>query len=165
AAARHRGRVRDDQRRRRLPGDRPDARDVQRQEARDARVIVATFLQDPNFIRVLYIVAFGLFIYGLSGLTGPRTAVRGNQIAAVGMGIALVATLLLPELGSNWVLIIVGVVIGTVVGVPAARNVKMTQMPQMVALFNGVGGGAVALIAWVEFRHSGGYRDTATYVT
>src|SRR5213076_2979322 len=52
-----------------------------------------------------------------------------------------------------------------IVGVPAARNVKMTQMPQMVALFNGVGGGAVALIAWVEFRHSGGYRDTATYVT
>jgi H+-translocating NAD(P) transhydrogenase subunit beta len=128
-------------------------------------VILATFLQDPNFIRVLYIIAFGLFIYGLSGLTGPRTAVRGNQIAAVGMGIAVVATLLLPELGSNWVLIVVGVVIGTIVGVPAARQVKMTQMPQMVALFNGVGGGAVALIAWVEFRRSGGYQDTATYVT
>jgi len=128
-------------------------------------VILATFLQDPNFIRVLYIIAFGLFIYGLSGLTGPRTAVRGNQIAAVGMGIAVIATLLLPELGSNWVLIIVGVVIGTIVGVPAARQVKMTQMPQMVALFNGVGGGAVALIAWVEFRRSGGYQDTATYVT
>jgi H+-translocating NAD(P) transhydrogenase subunit beta len=128
-------------------------------------VILATFLQDPNFIRVLYIVAFGLFIYGLSGLTGPRTAVRGNQIAAVGMGIAVVATLLLPELGSNWVLIVVGVVIGTIIGVPAARQVKMTQMPQMVALFNGVGGGAVALIAWVEFRRSGGYQDTATYVT
>ena len=54
-------------------------------------MIVATFLQDPNFIRVLYIVAFGLFIYGLSGLTGPRTAVRGNLIAAVGMGIAVIA--------------------------------------------------------------------------
>jgi H+-translocating NAD(P) transhydrogenase subunit beta len=128
-------------------------------------VIVATFLQDPDFIRVLYIVAFGLFIYGLSGLTGPQTAVRGNLIAAVGMGIAVIATLLLPELGDNWVLIIVGVVIGTIVGVPAARNVKMTQMPQMVALFNGVGGGAVALIAWVEFRHSHGYDDTATYIT
>jgi NAD(P) transhydrogenase subunit beta len=128
-------------------------------------VIVATFLQDPDFIRVLYIIAFGLFIYGLSGLTGPRTAVRGNLIAAVGMGIAVIATLLLPELGSNWVLIVVGVVIGTVVGVPAARNVKMTQMPQMVALFNGVGGGAVALIAWVEFRQSGGYDGAATYVT
>jgi H+-translocating NAD(P) transhydrogenase subunit beta len=128
-------------------------------------VITATFLQDPNFIRVLYIIAFGLFIYGLSGLTGPRTAVRGNQIAAVGMGIAVIATLLLPELGDNWVLIIVGVVIGTIVGVPAARNVKMTQMPQMVALFNGVGGGAVALIAWAEFRESGGYDGVATYIT
>jgi NAD(P) transhydrogenase subunit beta len=128
-------------------------------------VIIATFLQDPNFIRVLYIIAFALFIYGLSGLTGPKTAVRGNLIAAVGMGIAVIATLLLPELGDNWVLIIVGVVIGTIVGVPAARQVKMTQMPQMVALFNGVGGGAVALIAWVEFRRSGGYQDTATYVT
>jgi NAD(P) transhydrogenase subunit beta len=128
-------------------------------------VITATFLQDPNFIRVLYIIAFALFIYGLSGLTGPRTAVRGNQIAAVGMGIAVVATLLLPELGDNWVLIIVGVLIGTIVGVPAARNVKMTQMPQMVALFNGVGGGAVALIAWVEFRHSDGFDGVATYIT
>jgi NAD(P) transhydrogenase subunit beta len=106
-----------------------------------------------------------MFIYGLMGLTGPRTAVRGNQIAAVGMGIAVIATLLLPELGSNWGLIILGVVIGTAVGVPAARNVKMTQMPQMVALFNGVGGGAVALIAWAEFRESGGYDHVATYIT
>ena len=64
----------------------------------------------------------------------------------------------------NWGLIILGVAIGTAIGVPAARNVKMTQMPQMVALFNGVGGGAVALIAWVEFRRPGGYADTATYV-
>jgi len=128
-------------------------------------VITASFLQDLDFIRVLYIIAFGLFIYGLSGLTGPRTAVRGNQIAAVGMAIAVVATLLLPELGDNWVLIVVGVVIGTIVGVPAARNVKMTQMPQMVALFNGVGGGAVALIAWVEFRHTHGFDGVATYVT
>ena len=128
-------------------------------------IVASTFLQKREFIDVLYIVAFSLFIYGLMGLTGPRTAVRGNQIAAVGMAIAVVATLLLPELGSNWGLIIVGVVIGTVVGVPAARNVKMTAMPQMVALFNGVGGGAVALIAWVEFRHTNGYDGVATYIT
>jgi NAD(P) transhydrogenase subunit beta len=89
--------------------------------------------------------------------------VRGNRIAAVGMAIAVVATLLIPGMG-NWGLIIVGVVIGTAVGIPAARQVKMTAMPQMVALFNGVGGGAVALIAWVEFRHTGGYSDEATYV-
>ena len=124
---------------------------------------VASFLQSTDFIAVLYIVAFSFFIYGLMGLTGPRTAVRGNMIAAVGMGIALIATLLTPGLG-EWGLIIVGVVIGTAVGVPAARNVRMTAMPQMVALFNGVGGGAVALIAWVEFRRSSGYHDTATYV-
>ncbi|MDX6656796.1 MAG: H+-translocating transhydrogenase subunit beta [Solirubrobacteraceae bacterium] len=127
-------------------------------------MIATSFVHDLDFIRVLYIVAFGLFIYGLSGLTGPQTAVRGNAIAAVGMAVAVIATLLYPGMG-NWGLIILGVAIGTAIGVPAARNVKMTQMPQMVALFNGVGGGAVALIAWVEFRQSGGYRDTATYVT
>src|SRR6201997_4326720 len=114
------------------------------------------FLQQQNFIDACYIVAFSLFIYGLSGLTGPRTAVRGNLIAAVGMAIAIVATLLTPGVWtgtSTVILIIVGVAIGTAIGIPAALNVRMTAMPQMVAIFNGVGGGAVALIAWVEFRH------------
>ncbi len=119
-------------------------------------MILATFLQDSNFIAALYILAFGLFIYGLTGLTGPATAVRGNRIAAVGMAVAVIATLLNPEIG-NWGLIGLGVAVGTAVGVPAARQVKMTAMPQMVALFNGVGGGAVALVAWAEFRNSGGY--------
>jgi NAD(P) transhydrogenase subunit beta len=126
-------------------------------------VLASSFIHDHNLIQVLYIVAFGLFIYGLMGLTGPRTAVRGNRIAAVGMAVAIVATLLLPGFG-EWGLIILGIVIGTAVGVPAARNVKMTAMPQMVALFNGVGGGAVALIAWVEFRTSNGFADDALYV-
>jgi NAD(P) transhydrogenase subunit beta len=116
-----------------------------------------------DVVRLLYIVAFALFIYGLMGLTGPRTAVRGNRIAAVGMAIAVIATLLIPGMG-NWGLIALGVAIGTAVGVPAARQVRMTAMPQMVALFNGVGGGAVALIAWVEFRHTGGFADEPTYV-
>jgi H+-translocating NAD(P) transhydrogenase subunit beta len=115
------------------------------------------FLQTTNFIDAAYIVAFGLMIYGLMGLTGPRTAVRGNQIAAVGMAVAVIATLLrkgeFHGSATVW-LIVIGAVIGTAVGVPAARNVKMTAMPQMVALFNGVGGGAVALIAWVEYRHA-----------
>src|SRR3954453_22771533 len=97
------------------------------------------------------------------GLTGPRTAGRGNRIAAVGRTIAVIATLLIPGMG-NWGLIILGAAIGTAVGIPAARQVKMTAMPQMVALFNGVGGGAVALIAWVEFRHTGGYAGEASYV-
>jgi NAD(P) transhydrogenase subunit beta len=111
----------------------------------------------------LYIIAFALFIYGLMGLTGPRTAVRGNLIAAAGMGLAVLATLLIPGVG-NWVLIVVGVVLGTLVGVPAAKQVKMTAMPQMVALFNGVGGGAVALIAWVEFNSTAGFTGEPAYV-
>jgi NAD(P) transhydrogenase subunit beta len=119
-------------------------------------VIATIFLQQANFINACYIVAFSLFIYGLSRLTGPRTAVRGNKVAAVGMAIAIVATLLTPHVlsGSStpW-LIALGLVIGTAVGVPAARNVRMTAMPQMVAIFNGVGGGAVAIIAWIEYRH------------
>jgi NAD(P) transhydrogenase subunit beta len=126
-------------------------------------VITATFLNDPSFIRSAYIVASGLFIVGLTGLRHPRTAVRGNLIAAGGMAIAVGATLLTDGMG-NWGLIVLGIVIGTIIGVPAARNVKMTAMPQMVALFNGVGGGAVALISWVEFRQTGGYVDDPTYI-
>ncbi|WCB93612.1 NAD(P) transhydrogenase subunit beta [Baekduia alba] len=126
-------------------------------------MITASFITSANFRDVLYIVSFSLFIYGLSGLTGPKTAVRGNRIAAVGMAVAIVATLLVPDV-NNIVLIILGVAIGTAIGVPAARQVKMTQMPQMVALFNGVGGGAVALIAWVEFRETGGFAFVPTYV-
>jgi H+-translocating NAD(P) transhydrogenase subunit beta len=120
-------------------------------------VIVSTiFLQSSNFIDALYILAFAMFIYGMSGLTGPRTAVPGNKIAAAGMAIAVIATLLTPHVlsGSStpW-LVALGLVLGTAIGIPAARKVHMTQMPQMVALFNGVGGGAVALIAWIEYRH------------
>ena len=115
------------------------------------------FLQSTNFIDALYIVAFSLLIYGMSGLTGPRTAVRGNKIAAVGMAVAVVATLLrqhvLTRLGHGG-LILRGA--GDRDGdrdPGGAAGCKMTAMPQMVALFNGVGGGAVALIAWVEYRH------------
>jgi H+-translocating NAD(P) transhydrogenase subunit beta len=126
--------------------------------------LASSFLQDRSFLDVLYIIAFALFIQGLRGLSGPTTAVRGNRIAAVGMAIAVVATLLDRNEG-NWALIVIGIAIGTAVGVPAARNVKMTAMPQMVALFNGVGGGAVFLISWSEFRLSGGFAHTATYVT
>jgi NAD(P) transhydrogenase subunit beta len=118
-------------------------------------VLATTVFQDHQFIEALYIVAFTMFILGLRGLSGPRTAPTGNRIAAGGMGIALVATLLIPDVitkGSDVVLMAVGIGLGTLIGVPAARSVKMTAMPQMVALFNGVGGGAVALIAWVEYR-------------
>ena len=113
----------------------------------------ASFLTDPDFIRVLYIAAFSCFIIGLRLLNHPRTARKGNMIAAVGMAIAVVATLLWDFVGDYW-LIAIGIAIGTAVGVPAARSVKMTAMPQMVALFNGVGGGAVALISFVEYREA-----------
>ena len=106
-----------------------------------------------DLIAALYIVAFSLFIVGLHMLRGPRTAVRGNLVAAVGMGIAVIATLLDDRIG-DWPLIAVGIAVGTAVGVPAARTVKMTAMPQMVALFNGVGGGAVALISVVEYKEA-----------
>jgi NAD(P) transhydrogenase subunit beta len=113
-------------------------------------------------VAILYIVAFAMFIYGLMGLTGPKTAVRGNWIAAAGMALAVMATLLQVE--HNWLLIVVGLVVGAALGVPSARQVKMTAMPQMVALFNGVGGGAVALIAWSEFRTTDGFSTEPAHV-
>jgi NAD(P) transhydrogenase subunit beta len=100
----------------------------------------------------LYIVAFSCFIFGVRRGTHPTTAKQGNLIAAAGMAVAVVTTLLLDGIG-NWGLIVAGIVIGTAVGVTASLRVQMTQMPQMVALYNGVGGGAVALIAWSEIRH------------
>src|ERR671934_443270 len=117
--------------------------------------VTGFFLRDNTFLDYGYIVAFSLFIVGLMQMTTPRTARRGNMVAAVGMAIAVADTLLRHGI-HKWGLIILGLAIGTAVGIPAARNVKMTAMPQMVALFNGVGGGAVALISWAEFRDKGG---------
>jgi NAD(P) transhydrogenase subunit beta len=108
-------------------------------------------------VTVLYIISFGLFIYGLMGLTGPKTAVRGNLIAAVGMALAVTATLVKIRHTESWVLIITGLVVGIVLGVPPARMTKMTAMPQLVAFFNGVGGGTVALIALAEFMDTKGF--------
>ncbi|OBF58629.1 NAD(P) transhydrogenase subunit beta [Mycobacterium sp. 852002-53434_SCH5985345] len=108
-------------------------------------------------VTVLYIISFALFIYGLMGLTGPKTAVRGNLIAAVGMALAVTATLIKIRHTESWVLIIAGLVVGVVLGVPPARLTKMTAMPQLVAFFNGVGGGTVALIALAEFIETKGF--------
>ncbi len=104
---------------------------------------------------LLYVLAFSLFIIGIKQGTSPTTAKRGNMIAAVGMVVAVVTTLLLDGIG-NWGVIIGGLLVGGAVGVVASIRVQMTEMPQMVALYNGVGGGAVALIAWSEFRHLAG---------
>src|SRR5699024_9161030 len=110
-------------------------------------------------VLALYIIAFSLFIYGMMGLTGPKTAVRGNLIAAVGMAIAVAATLILVRETNQWPLIIAGLVLGVVLGVPPARLTKMTAMPQLVAFFNGVGGGTVALISLSEFIETTGFSD------
>ncbi|HZE66973.1 MAG TPA: NAD(P)(+) transhydrogenase (Re/Si-specific) subunit beta, partial [Sporichthyaceae bacterium] len=108
-------------------------------------------------VTVLYIVAFSMFIYGLMGLTGPKTAVRGNWIAAAGMGIAVIATLIAIRHTGNWGLIVAGLLVGVALGVPPARLTKMTAMPQLVAFYNGVGGGTVALIALSEFIDTDGF--------
>ncbi len=114
--------------------------------------LVAALDPQSAFVQACYIVSFSLFIIGIRRGTHPTTARQGNMTAAAGMVIAVATTLALKGIG-NWGLIAIGLVGGTVVGVVASRRVQMTAMPQMVALYNGLGGGAVALIAWAEFRH------------
>jgi NAD(P) transhydrogenase subunit beta len=104
-----------------------------------------------DVIRLAYLVAAIMFILGLRFLSGPRTARRGNVVAAVGMAIAIVATLA-DDRVLSYGLIAAGMAIGTVIGAVSAQRVRMTAMPQMVALFNGVGGGAAALIAASEYH-------------
>jgi H+-translocating NAD(P) transhydrogenase subunit beta len=107
-------------------------------------------------ITIAYLVAAVLFILGLKQLSSPKGARNGNFTAAAGMVIALLATLPLLNFTTTGVtIIVIGVVIGTVVGVVGARRVKMTAIPQMVALFNGVGGGAAALVAVAELLRFG----------
>jgi NAD(P) transhydrogenase subunit beta len=115
-------------------------------------MVSAVFEPGGDAATALYIVAFSLFIIGIKQGTHPTTAKRGNLVAAAGMAVAVVTTLLLDGMG-NWGLIFLGLAIGTAIGVIASIRVQMTEMPQMVALYNGVGGGAVALIAWAEIRH------------
>jgi NAD(P) transhydrogenase subunit beta len=94
---------------------------------------------------LVYLVAAVLFILGLKGLTRPRTAVRGNMLGAMGMLLAIVVTLLSRQFDFTWIL--VGLVIGTLAGAVMAVKIQMAAMPQMVALFNGFGGGASVLVA------------------
>ena len=112
-------------------------------------------ISDPNVIGLLYLVAIICFILALRFLSSPKNARRGNWIGGVGMLVAIGTTLALDGIG-NWGLIAAGAAIGAVIGLVGARTVKMTAMPQMVALFNGVGGGAAALIAFSEFHVAGG---------
>jgi len=105
-----------------------------------------------NWASVLYLVTIICFVLALRFLSSPTTARRGNRIGAVGMAIAVAVTLALEEVHLNW-RIVVGAIVGGVFGLVAARRVKMTAIPQMVALFNGVGGGAAALVSLAEFHN------------
>jgi NAD(P) transhydrogenase subunit beta len=111
-----------------------------------------------TWIDLAYLVAAILLVVGIKRLSHPRTARSGNWIAAVGMAIAIAFTFLIDELDEYW-LILAGMAVGTVVGLLSARAVKMTAIPQMVALFNGVGGGAAALIAAAEFHRQAALPD------
>jgi NAD(P) transhydrogenase subunit beta len=105
-----------------------------------------------NVSNLLYLVTIICFILALRFLSSPTTARRGNWVGATGMAIAIGVTLAQPHVHIGW-RIIVGGAIGAVFGAVGARRVKMTAMPQMVALFNGVGGGAAALISLAEFHN------------
>ena len=97
-----------------------------------------------NLANLLYLIPIVSFILALRFLSNPAHARRGNQIGAIGMLVAVVVTWI--KIGTtSWWAIAVGMLIGGAFGAVAARRVKMTAMPQMVALFNGVGGGAAAL--------------------
>jgi len=101
-------------------------------------------------INLSYLVASVLFIFGLKGLTHPRTAIRGNLLGALGMFLAVVVTLLDRSI-IRYEVIIAGIVVGSAIGVLLAVKVRMTAMPQMVAILNGFGGGASTLVAGATF--------------
>ncbi len=104
---------------------------------------------------LVYLAAAIFFILGLKLLSSPKTARKGNQLAMIGMLLAVVMTLFDKEILS-FTYIIVGLVVGGAIGAYAAKVVQMTQMPQMVALFNGFGGGASALVAFSEYSRMTG---------
>ena len=110
-----------------------------------------------SVLEITYVIASVLFIFGLKMLSHPLTARRGNFLAAIGMIMAIIATILFHrkdgEPIGNIVFIIAAIVIGTIIGWVIAKRVKMTAMPQLVSFFNGMGGAAAALISIMEFPH------------
>ena len=110
-------------------------------------------LLSPAWTALLYLIAAVCFILALKGLSSPRTARRGNLIGASGALIAVVTVFLSSKLDNiPWIL--AAIAVGSAIAAPVARRVQMTQMPQLVALFNGVGGGAAALVALLELAHT-----------
>jgi NAD(P) transhydrogenase subunit beta len=110
-------------------------------------------ISDQNVVDLFYLVSIVCFALALSFLSSPKHARKGNWLGGAGMIVAVATTLLLEGIG-NWVLIVIGAAIGSAIGFVGARRVKMTAMPQMVALFNGVGGGAAALVALAEWHRA-----------
>ena len=113
--------------------------------------MTAAFALSTNVVNAAYVAAAILFVVGMKLLGSPRTARVGNLLSAGGMAVAVGFTLTLADVDDYW-FVIAGLALGTVLGVPAARFVKMTAMPQMVALLNGLGGAAAALVATAEFH-------------
>jgi proton-translocating NAD(P)+ transhydrogenase subunit beta len=105
---------------------------------------------NPALIKLFYLLAAVMFIVGLKRLSSPRTARSGNWIGALGMLIAIVATALFTGI-LTWQMVIIGLIVGSLIGGILAKTVKMTAMPEMVALLNGFGGGASAVVAAAEF--------------
>ena len=103
-----------------------------------------------TIIALAYLLAASLFILGIKYMSSPATARKGNLLGSIGMFIAIVVTLLDKQV-INYTWILGGIVIGSLIGSISARKVKMTDMPQMVGIFNGFGGGASALVAVAEF--------------
>ena len=106
-------------------------------------------------VEIIYIVAAVLFIVGIKRLSSPKTARGGNVLGSIGMLLAIIATLVVADVVS-WSGILLGVAIGSIAGVVLARTVKMTAMPQMVAMLNGFGGAASALVAGAEYLRLSG---------
>ena len=110
-----------------------------------------------SILTICYLIGSITFILGLKMLSNPASARRGNLVAAAGMTIAIIGTIFLYQENGhrlhNHLWIFAGLIIGGIVGTVAARKVKMTAMPEMVSLFNGMGGACAALISIVEFNH------------
>jgi NAD(P) transhydrogenase subunit beta len=110
-------------------------------------------LLSPEWSAILYLVAAVCFILALKGLSSPKTARRGNLVGAFGALVALATVFLSMKIDNlPWILGVIA--LGSAIAAPVSRRVQMTQMPQLVALFNGVGGGAAALVALLELSHS-----------
>jgi H+-translocating NAD(P) transhydrogenase subunit beta len=127
-----------------------------------------------GYIQLVYVLAAALFVVGLHLMNSPATARRGNQVSMTGMIIAGIATLTLmihdgTVTTTGWIVLIAGALIGSAIGLYAARSVQMTAMPQLVSAFNSVGGGAAALVATLAYydaeSHAGGVLGTTTVFT